>query len=565
MKFGPLATKDAEGALLAHTLRLADGALKKGHRLTAGDIARIAAAGVEEVVAARLGPDDCHEDEAASRIAKAASGGGMTLEPPFTGRVNFHADADGLLVVDKDAVDRTNRVDPAITLATLPAFARITRGRMVATAKIIPFAAPRADVEDACEAVRGAVRVAPFRARPVGLVATQLAHLKPATLDKTRRITESRLAVYGSQLIRELRVAHETGETARAIAALIADGAELVLVFGASAIVDRDDVIPSAIRQAGGTVTHFGMPVDPGNLLLVGEVGGVPVLGAPGCARSPKENGFDWVLDRLMADLPVTPYEITGMGVGGLLMEIGTRPQPREAARETAPEAVQAAPQAAPRKRRIEGILLAAGQSRRASGVNKLLARIGGEPLVRIAARAALASGLSRLTVVTGHMASEVAAALAGLDVVLAHNPDYADGMAGSIRTGVKALGADADAAMILLADMPGIDAAVVDRLIEAYRPDEGVTLVLATTHGKRGNPVLWDRSHFDALARLEGDTGARHLIGQNGSAMREVEIGEAARLDLDTREALSAAGADFGEAPSSAPSSTSPSAPSPN
>lgn len=555
MKFGPLATKDAEGALLAHTLRLADGALKKGRRLTAGDIARIMDAGIAEVVAARLGPDDCHEDEAARRIAEAASGGGMTLEPPFTGRVNFHADADGLLVVDKDAVDRTNRIDPAITLATLPAFARVTRGRMVATAKIIPFAAPGADVEAACEAVRGAVRVAPFRARPVGLVATQLAHLKPATLDKTRRITESRLAVYGSQLAREIRVAHAAGETAAAIAALIADGAELVLVFGASAIVDRDDVIPSAIRQAGGTVTHFGMPVDPGNLLLVGEVGGVPVLGAPGCARSPKENGFDWVLDRLMADLPVTPHEITGMGVGGLLMEIGTRPQPREAARETVPEAVHAAPQAAPRGRRIEGILLAAGQSRRAGGVNKLLARIDGEPLVRIAAKAALASGLSRLTVVTGHMAKDVAAALAGLDVVLVHNPDYSDGMAGSIRTGVKALGADADAAMILLADMPGIDGPVVDRLIEAYRPDAGVTLVLATTHGKRGNPVLWDRSHFDALARLEGDTGARHLIGQNASAMREVEIGEAARLDLDTREALSAAGADFGEAPSRPPS----------
>lgn len=555
MKFGPLATREAEGALLAHTLRLADGALKKGHLLTAGDIARIADAGIAEVVAARLGPDDCHEDEAARRIAQAASGGGMTLEPPFTGRVNFHADADGLLVVDRDAVDRTNRIDPAITLATLPAYARITRGRMVATAKIIPFAAPRADVEAACQAVGGAVRVAPFRARPVGLVATQLAHLKPATLDKTRRITESRLAVYGSQLTRELRVAHEAGETAKAIAALIADGAELVLVFGASAIVDREDVIPTAIRQAGGTVTHFGMPVDPGNLLLVGEVGGVPVLGAPGCARSPKENGFDWVLDRLMADLPVTPHEITGMGVGGLLMEIGTRPQPREVAREPAREATQEPLQAAPRGRRIEGILLAAGQSRRAGGVNKLLAQIGGEPLVRIAARAALASGLSRLTVVTGHMAEEVADALAGLDVALVHNPDYADGMAGSIRTGIKALGTDADAAMILLADMPGIDGPVLDRLIEAYRPDEGVTLVLATTHGKRGNPVLWDRSHFDALARLEGDTGARHLIGQNASAMREVEIGEAARLDLDTREALSAAGADFGETPSPGPS----------
>jgi len=533
VKFGAVATAEAEGTLLAHTVRLPDGALKKGHRLTPVDVARLIANGIDTVVAARLDARDCHEDTAADRLARAAAGGGLSLEPPFTGRVNLHAEADGILVVSRDAVDALNRIDPAITFATLPAFARVTRGRMVATAKIIPFAVAEPLIAEAERRAAGAVRLAPFRARDVGLVATVLPHVKESVLDKTRRITEARLAVSGSRLIGEARVAHAVSATAEALRAQVRQGVEMLLVFGASAIVDIDDVIPTAIRAAGGRIVHFGMPVDPGNLLLIGDLDGIPVIGAPGCARSPKENGFDWVLDRLMADCTVTADDIMGMGVGGLLMEIGSRPQPRART-----------PAAAARARKVAGVLLAAGQARRAGGVNKLLARLNGTPLVRIAAQAALDSGLSSLTVVTGHEAPAIAAALDGLNVTLVHNPDFAEGMAGSLRTGVQALPAQADAAVILLADMPFVSPADIDALIAAYRPEEGRTVVVSTVEGKRGNPVLWDRSHFEALTRLEGDTGARHLIEAAGDHLARVEIGAAARQDLDTRAALDAVGA---------------------
>ena len=163
-----------------------------------------------------------------------------------------------------------------------------------------------------------------------------------------------------------------------------------MVVFGASAIADRRDVIPAAVEAIGGRIEHFGMPVDPGNLMLIGTARGQPVIGAPGCARSPKENGFDWVLMRLLAGLPVSRADITGMGVGGLLMEIVTRPQPRD-------EPVKAD------GRRIAAIILAAGRSTRMGGPNKLLAEIGGRPLVRIAVEEALASRAQPVIVVTGH------------------------------------------------------------------------------------------------------------------------------------------------------------------
>src|SRR5207247_3550875 len=163
-------------------------------------------------------------------------------------------------------------------------------------------------------------------------------------------------------------------------ATAVAQGADIVFVHGASAIVDRRDVIPEAVVAAGGRVDHFGMPVDPGNLLLLGHVGDTPVLGLPGCARSPQVNGFDWVLERLVSGLPVGPREIMRMGSGGLLAEIPSRPLPRAAA-SPAPNA-KPPERAPPPGPRIAALLLAAGQSRRMGGPNKLLADIDGRPMV---------------------------------------------------------------------------------------------------------------------------------------------------------------------------------------
>jgi molybdenum cofactor cytidylyltransferase len=297
-------------------------------------------------------------------------------------------------------------------------------------------------------------------------------------------------------------------------------------VFGASAIADRRDVIPAAVEAVGGRIEHFGMPVDPGNLLLLADARGRPVLGAPGCARSPKENGFDWVLMRLLAGLPVPREAITGMGVGGLLMEIVTRPQPRDE-----PVVV---------RQRIAALVLAAGRSTRMGGPNKLLAEILGKPLVRIAAEQALASRAKPVIVVTGHQRERVEAALAGLPVQFVHNPDYASGLGSSVGAGIAAVPADADGAIVCLGDMPQVDTVLIDRLIAAFDPEKGALVVTSTLDGKRGNPVLWSRRFFPDLLSIEGDVGARHLIGHYGEAVVEVPVtGKAALVDVDTPEAL--------------------------
>lgn len=529
MKFGPVKPDDAVGGVTVHAIRQGSLVLKKGIVIGFAEVAALKQAGVKEIVVARLDKGDVSEDEAAASVAVAVAGQGVNVERAFTGRANLFASEAGVLVVDRDSVDRINRVDEAVTFATLPAFKAVVAGEMVATVKIIPFGV-EASLRDAAVAAvgNGRMRVAPFRIKRVGVVSTLLPGLAPKVIEKTLHVTEERLAPTGAHIIAERRVPHDEAALAPAIDELLALGAELVLVFGASAIADRRDVIPAAIEQIGGTVEHFGMPVDPGNLMLIGNVNNCPVLGAPGCARSPKENGFDWILMRLLAGLPVTRADVTGMGVGGLLMEIVTRPQPR-------------VPVETDGNKKVAAIILAAGRSTRMGGPNKLLAELNGKKLVRIVAEQALASKASPVIVVTGHQGAEVEAALKGLNVKFVHNPAFADGLATSVKAGVGAVPDGTDGAVILLGDMPLIDAKLVDRLLDTFAPDRGSLIVVPVAGGRRGNPVLWSRRFFSELMTLDGDVGARHLIARHMEAVTEVEVqGKSAFLDIDTPEMLS-------------------------
>ena len=535
MKFGSVAPAQALGGIVVHSIRKDGLVLKKGTVVGKAEIEALTKAGIAAITVARLEPGDVSEDEAAGDIAAAAAGEGVRVDQAFTGRANLFAEVGGVLAVDRGAIDRLNEVDPDITLATLGAYAPVVPGKMVATVKIIPFAVAGPARDKAVSVARAAkplVRVAPYKIKRVGIISTVLPGLADKVIEKTLRVTADRLSPAGASIIAERRVPHDATALAKALDETLAAGAELVIIFGASAIADRRDVIPAAIEAASGQVEHFGMPVDPGNLMLIGSVGGRAVLGAPGCARSPKENGFDWVLARLLCGLDVTRHDIVGMGVGGLLMEIVTRPQPRAGAGAAG--------------RRVAAIVLAAGRSTRMGGPNKLLADIGGRPMVHIVAEQVIASRGRPIIVVTGHQHERVEAALSGLPVTFVHNPNFADGLSTSLKAGVAALSADVDGAIVCLGDMPQVDTQLIDRLIAAFDPERGALVVVPTIAGKRGNPVVWSRRFFPDLASLDGDTGARHLIAGYQEAVVEVPADQAALVDVDTPDALDAVKAEI-------------------
>ncbi|MFT3697021.1 MAG: NTP transferase domain-containing protein [Kofleriaceae bacterium] len=523
MKFGSRAPE--LGAINVHTLRAGERVIKKGRVLTADDLAALAAAGISEIVIASIESGELAEDVAAARIAHAIAGDHLAVDDASTGRANLRAAAGGVFVVDRAAISQLNVIDEAITVATVPADSPVRAGDIVATVKIIPFAVAESKIAAACD-ITAAFAIAPFEMKRAGLILTRHTATHESVLDRTSQTQHTRLERIGSSLAREVRIAHDVEQVTAAFREMAAAGLDPILAMGASAIVDRRDVIPAALERAGGAIVRFGMPVDPGNLLLLGSLGASTVIGLPGCARSLERSGFDWVLERECANLPITAAGVGELGVGGLIVE-GPRPFPIV--------------QHAGDPRTIAAVILAAGNSSR-MGANKLLVELDGEPLIRHAARAALGSRAARVVVVTGNMADDVRSALAGLDVTFAHNDQFATGMASSLRAGVRAV-EDARGAMILLGDMPKITSAHLDALIDAFSAAaDDRAIVVPTFERKRGNPVVWGRAHFAAIDALTGDVGARSLLERNLADVRMVALDdEAILVDVDTPAALAA------------------------
>ncbi|HYZ61084.1 MAG TPA: molybdopterin-binding/glycosyltransferase family 2 protein [Acetobacteraceae bacterium] len=532
MIFGRIALDEAEGAVLAHTQRLPGRVLKKGSILDAAAVEALRAAGFDSVIAARLEPGDVPEDEAAGRLADALLAPGLVRSGAGTGRVNLGATKPGLLRVDAAAIDAINQVHEALTVGTLPDYAVVGPKEMVATIKVIPFAVPSGVVERAVAAAGPALQLHAFRPLKVGLVMTTLPGLKPSILAGTAEATASRVAGLTGTMLPPIECAHDEAPIADGLARLIEQGADILLVAGASAVVDRRDVGPAGIVRAGGEIIHFGMPVDPGNLICLGRIGERPALVLPGCARSPKLNGIDFVLSRLFAGLELGGAEIARMGVGGLLKDVAARPLPR--AKATAPVPAQ------PRGKPVAAVVLAAGQSSRMAPHNKLLVPDRtGKPMVARVVDNLLSSGARPVLVVVGHRGDEVTQALGGRPVTFVTATDYASGLSASLRAGIAAVPAEASAAIVCLGDMPLVTGRMIDRLIETYDADEGRLIVAPTGKGKLGNPVLWDRRYFPEIMALAGDVGARKLLERHEDALATVELGDAVLRDFDTVESL--------------------------
>ena len=535
MIFGEFRCEEAEGVTLAHTLNLGAKTLKKGRVLGADDIALLKQAGIAAVTGARMQTGDLDENAGAAAIAALLVGPNTETRKPYTGRCNLHASARGVLRVDAARIDALNELDEAIAVGTLPDHALARHGQVLATVKIIPFAVTRELVER-CRAVAAGgplLRVAALRTSRAALIMSELPGMKENVFRGTVTATRNRLEGLGSRLALVLRCAHDRSAIVAQLRQALAAGCDLLLVAGATVTKDRRDVVPAAIVAAGGAIEHFGMPVEPGNMLLLANLGGVPVLNLPGCARSRRLNGLDWALQRLLAGLPLTRAEIMRMGVGGLIRS-PLEPEDEEEGEE---DSVPAVPAGAPN---VAALVLAAGQSSRMGGTNKLLAEVDGVPMLLRAVNAALASRASSVTVVLGHEADKAEALLAGRRVSIVRNADYAQGMSASLRTGIQALPPEADAAIVLLADMPRITADHVDRLIDAFAAQQS-TIVVPQHDGRRGNPILWPREFFARMQSVSGDKGARELLAEHAARIRKVDLDDAIHADVDTPDSLRA------------------------
>ena len=541
MKFSEYHLDDALGAILAHSLRLPNKSLKKGTVLTDSDLSFLKEYGYEKIVCAKLEEGDLNEDVAAAELATLIAGSNLVKGNAFTGRCNLFSETSGLVVFNPLYLDRFNSVHESITLGTVAPFQNVSKGQMIATLKIIPFAIPskllrkiKANKED----FENLLHVAPYPEKKVTLIQSRLPGTKETVLNSTLEATSFRLQNLGILDLNEARCNHDQNSLSELIIQAVKEQAELILISGASAVVDRRDVVPAAIEHAGGKIRHFGMPVDPGNLLLLGSINGIDVVGIPGCARSPKLNGFDWVLQRLLANIPVESVDIMRMGSGGLLKDIITRPLPRAKASQPDQSLIRTNPDF----EKIHAVILAGGQSKRMGTKNKLLVPINGKPMIALTVETIIASKASSVAAVTGFEHQKIQGAIKNSNIEFIHNKNFQNGISSSVVTAIKSAPEDCSAILIGLGDMPKITVSHINKLIDAYNPLEGRAICVPTWKGKRGNPVLWARRFFPEMLQLKGDFGAKELMGKYAELVVEVEMNDnGIVIDIDTPEALEA------------------------
>ena len=537
MIFGSVRVEDAAGAILVHTIKAGQKTIRKGTVLDVDDLASLKGAGFADVMVARLESDDVGEDDAALAIAEAAAGANLRPSIPAYGRCNLTSTAHGLALIDRGRIDAVNAHDEGVSLATIEPFGLAYPGDLVATVKIVPFAVGQKAIHKCTATARTpapVISIAAFAPKNVGLLQTTLPGARAKLVEKMTQATRARVEELGGMLSDFGTCGHDQQQLTDKLVGMEKQGIEIAMVLGASAIADRRDIVPAAIEQAGGRIIRFGMPVDPGHLSLFAMLKDMPILGVPGSARSPRRQGFDWLLQRLFAGLDIDDRDIGQMGVGGLLKDVPGRPMPRRIADDR-----DKAPRPAPR---ITALVLAAGQSRRMGEQNKLLAEIDGVAMVRRVVEAVVNSHADRVLVVTGHQAEQVRAALAGLEVEFVDNPEYAEGISASIRHGLAAISHDCEGVMVCLGDMPRVYPSTLDRLIASFDPTTGTDICVPVHKGKRGNPVLWGTHYFREMREIAGDVGAKHLIGRYGEAVREVAFDEdSVLLDVDSPDALAA------------------------
>ncbi len=527
MKFEIRKTESCRGWRLAHSVVLKHEKVKKTTLITDEYIQFFQDQGIDELQVFKLGDDDIEENTAALAIANHIAGQNIITDKSARGRCNILAATDGMISFPPD-LSQYNFIDESITLATLHNMQSVKKGQLLATVKIIPYAIPQRFI-DQLPTHTAKIDVKPFKEYRSIIISSS-----KSLNEKAFSAIENRIKSSSGYIISVTQCEHSLQELSQEIrTASSQTDVDLILISGLSAISDHRDVVPAALIKAGGQIQHLGMPVDPGNLLMLGYIDDKTVIGLPSCAKSPALNGFDWILQRFAARLHISSDDIKHMGIGGLLKEDKTRPSPRYQIDNT------------PNKIKLPSIkvaILAAGKSSRAK-TNKLLVKADGEPVISKTVTAITKSKFideKNVLVITGHDSEKIEAVMAQHTVQIHFNPRFETGMSESLKIANELFHEETDYILIALADMPFINPQTIDRLIETAVTHPEYDVIIPTFQRKRGNPVLWRRSYFHGVKDLSGDRGGRSIIKENEETVLEVEINDPGILiDLDTPEMI--------------------------
>ena len=325
MRLKKVKLEQAVGSALAHDLtRIVPGqvketAFRRGQVVTPDDLEMLLDMGRESLYVLHLGPGELHENDAAVEMASFLKGPNLKATAPAEGKVNLLAETDGLLKIEVRSQARINSMPP-LTLSTLHTNTAVTKGQLVASAKIVPLTVHERylrRMEKLAKANGPIVQVKPFLPLRVGAVITGSEVLSGRVANGFGPLVAPRIIRYGAEIIREKVVGDDPREISGAVLEMVEAGAQVVLVTGGLS-VDPDDRTRQGIRKAGARQVFYGSPVLPGAMFLYTILRDIPVLGLPACVFYNHRTVFDLLLPRVLAGEVLTRRDISVLGHGGL-------------------------------------------------------------------------------------------------------------------------------------------------------------------------------------------------------------------------------------------------------
>ena len=294
-------------------------AFRRGHVIRAEDVPVLLRMGKAHVFVWNPSADEVHEVDAGLAGAKALCGDGITYTGPIEGRYSLIAEQDGLFTVNRTALRAFNAV-PDYTAATLPGYTPVRAGDRVAGVRIVPLVTARknvAQVETLGVAQGLVLSVHPYRALQVGVVITGSEVYNGLIEDRFEPVLRAKVAPFGGRVLGVTKCPDDLAAIESAARAFLAEGAALIFFTGGMS-VDPDDLTPAAIRATGAEVVTQGVPVQPGNMLMLAYLGDTALVGVPGAAMHHQTTALDVILPRIFVGDKLTAEDFADLGEGGL-------------------------------------------------------------------------------------------------------------------------------------------------------------------------------------------------------------------------------------------------------
>ena len=331
MFFGEVKTELSLNGILTSSIFVTDKnnkkiKINKGTKIEQSHIDLFLRDNINLITCAKLEKGDVEENAAVYEVSKemvAKHKSNLSIDTPKQGRCNLISNVNGVIKFNPKQLLNINSVTDKVAVASKKNLTFVKKNEVVISTKAIPFAVNNRLLKAVIEKCSNCFKVIPFKNKLIHLIQTYNKTTSEKILEKTIIVTNDRLTKCGINNFFEKKCEHSVNALSCKIRESMDENVDIILIFGATAITDINDIVPKSIRKNDGKVTRLGMPVEPGNLMLLGDLKksdkNIPVVGMPGCARSPKENGVDWILWRLFSEIDISLEEINDMGNGGLL------------------------------------------------------------------------------------------------------------------------------------------------------------------------------------------------------------------------------------------------------